>query len=90
MTVLTGRATCICGQRQLHLVGHKKLGHVSYNTSRLLVLIAFSDACGGQNRNINIVCFWMYVVGSSDFSYATVDHKFMLSGHSYLPNDRDY
>lgn len=53
-------------------------------------LIAYSDSCGGQNRNINMVCFWMYVVASSEFSYTVVDHKFMLSGHSYLPNDRDF
>ena len=52
-------------------------------------LILFSDACGGQNRNINIVCLWMYVVSSPDYSYALIDHKFMISGHSYLPNDRD-
>ena len=32
----------------------------------------------------------MYVDGSNDFSYTTVDPKFMLSGHSYLPNDRDF
>ena len=53
-------------------------------------LIAYSDSCGGQNRNINKVCFWMYVVASSEFPYTVVDHKFMLSGHSYLPNDRDF
>ena len=53
-------------------------------------LIAFSDACGGQNRNINIACFWMYVAGCQDYNYTLIDHKFMISGHSYLPNDRDF
>ena len=53
-------------------------------------LIAFSDACGGQNHNINIACFWMHVVCSSEFSYTTISHKVMVSGHSYLPNDRDF
>ena len=71
-------------------IGSCLLQHFKFARSQAQNLIAFSDACGGQNRNINIVCFWMYVVGSSDFSYATVDHKFMLSGHSYLPNDRDF
>ena len=86
MNVLTRTATCVCGQRQLHLVCHKKLGHVSYNTSDLLVhkhkisLLLVMPV----NRNINIVCFWMYAVGSRDFSYTTADHKYMLSGHSYL------
>ena len=53
-------------------------------------LIVFIDACGGQNRNINIVCFWMYIVGNRNFKYKLVDHKFMISGHSYRPNDRDF
>ena len=53
-------------------------------------LIVYSDGCGGQNRNINIACLWMFVTASPDFSYILVDYKFMLSGHSYLPNDRDF
>ena len=53
-------------------------------------LIAFSDACGGQNRNINVVATWLHIVASDEYPYATVDHKFMVSGHSYLPNDRDF
>ena len=28
-------------------------------------------------------------VASDDFPYTVIDHKFMVSGHSYLPNDRD-
>ena len=71
-------------------IGSCLLQHFKLSRSQAQNLIAFSDACGGQNRNINRVCFWMYVVSSNNFSYTTVDHKFMLSGHSYLPNDRDF
>lgn len=71
-------------------VGSCLLQHFQSVSSPAPNLIAYSDACGGQNRNINIVCFWMYVVSCNDFSYTQVDHKFMLSGHSYLPNDRDF
>ena len=39
---------------------------------------------------MNIACLWIYIVSSPDFNYKDVDHKFMLSGHSYLPNDRDF
>ena len=46
--------------------------------------------CGGQNRNINVVCMWMYIVANPCFSYRVVDHKFMISGHSFLPNDHDF
>ena len=53
-------------------------------------LIAYSDSCGGQNRNINIVCLWLHIVSSLEFSNKMIDHKFKVSGHSYLPNDRDF
>ena len=33
---------------------------------------------------------WIHIAASSNFSYNVVDHKFMVSGHSYLPNDRDF
>ena len=32
----------------------------------------------------------MYVVSSPEFRYKTVNHKYMMPGHSYLPNDRDF
>ena len=32
----------------------------------------------------------MHIVSSSDYAYSIVDHKFMIPGHSYLPNDRDF
>ena len=53
-------------------------------------LIVYSDDCGGQNHNINIAYFWMYIVTNSEFKYTIVDHKFMISSHSYLPNDWDF
>ena len=37
-----------------------------------------------------MACFCLYVVCNPDFSYAVVDYVIMLSGHSYLPNDRDF
>ena len=33
---------------------------------------------------------WLYVVASADFNYKLVDDKFILSGHSYLLNNRDF
>ena len=52
------------------------------------VFFAYSDACGGQNRNINIALFWSYAV--TKLGVNEINHKFMVSGHSYLPNDRDF
>lgn len=53
-------------------------------------LIMYSDQCGGQNRNIKMAAICMYVVASSDFTPNVIDHKFLVSGHSYLPCDRDF
>ena len=51
-------------------------------------LIAYSDSCGGQNKNFYMVCFWVYVILQGWFE--TVDHKFLTPGHTYLPSDRDF
>ena len=53
-------------------------------------LVLYSDSCGGQNRNIYMVCSLLYIVSSADFPFTQIDHKFMVPGHSYLPNDRDF
>ena len=66
------------------------LMHFRMASSQASHLIVYSDACGGQNRNINIACFWVYIVSNRNFKYKLIDHKFMISGHSYLPNDRDF
>ena len=50
--------------------------------------IAYSDSCGGQNRNIVIAAFWSHVVQELDVD--CIDHIFMVSGHSYLPCDEDF
>ena len=65
------------------------LKHIQDITTQKHV-IAYSDACTGQNRNINIALIWLKIVQSSDNNVETVDHKFMVSGHSFLPNDRDF
>ena len=51
-------------------------------------LIAYSDSCGGQNKNFGMVSLWTYLVQTGRFD--TIDHKFPVSGHSFLPSDRDF
>ena len=65
-----------------------RLHHLSSSTATKLIL--YSDSCGGQNRNVNMVCLWLHIVASPEFNIMQIDHKFMVSGHSYLPNDRDF
>lgn len=53
-------------------------------------LIAYSDACGGQNRNFKMALFWIHITQRADISVERVDHKFMESGHSFGPSDSDF
>ena len=48
---------------------------------------AYSDSCGGQNRNIKMALFWSHIV--STLPITEINYKFMVTGHSFLPNDQD-
>ena len=52
-------------------------------------LIAWSDSCGGQNKNKNIVAFWYYLVHNIGL-FDEIEHKFPLPGHTFLHCDRDF
>ena len=51
-------------------------------------LIAWSDSCGGQNKNCNIPRYWMTILQNTHITQ--VDHKFLEPGHTYLENDEDF
>lgn len=51
-------------------------------------LIAWSDSCGGQNKNFFIIAFWQYVLSTGRFD--VIEHKFPEVGHSYMDSDRDF
>ena len=76
--------------RGSHEVGSCILSHLKEIDSSATTLILYSDACGGQNRNIYLVCLWLHIVASSEYSITSIDHKFMISGHSLLPNNCDF
>lgn len=50
----------------------------------------YSDQCGGQNRNIKMATLCNYIVASTSFTVDEIDHKFLLSGHSYFPYDQGF
>lgn len=52
-------------------------------------IVIYSDCCTGQNRNLNIALTLLRFV-SEDNSIETIEQKFLVSGHSYLPNDGDF
>lgn len=51
-------------------------------------LIVWSDNCIGQNKNRMLLMVYIYLVAIGKF--VQIDHKFLVSGHSYLPCDRDF
>ena len=50
-------------------------------------LILFSDGCCGQNKNWVMVAFLLRLI---EQIYRSIDHKFLVRGHTFLPNDRDF
>jgi len=53
-------------------------------------IVSFCDCCGGQNRNIKTVLALMNLLQSGRIAAETIELKFLVSGHSYLPNDRNF
>ena len=51
-------------------------------------LTCYSDSCFGQNKNTQMTCFWRCLI--FDGQFVRIDHKFLVRGHTYLPNDRDF
>ena len=49
---------------------------------------SFSDGCGGQNKNRNIVSLMLHVVNTTPINEWT--RTYLESGHSFLPNDTDF
>jgi len=45
-------------------------------------LILFSDGCSGQNKNRVVAAFFLRLTRDG--------HKFLVRGHTFLPNDRDF
>ena len=50
-------------------------------------LTCYSDSCFGQNKYFQMICFWNQQVLER---FEQIDHKFLVRGHTYLPNDRDF
>lgn len=59
-------------------------------TSQVKKIMLYCDRCGAQNRNIKLTLSLLQHLSSPQVETETIDIKFMVSGHSYLPNDRDF
>ena len=61
--------------------------HLDLLPSQKKKLTCYSDSCFGQNKNFQVVCFWNQHALER---FEQIDHKFLVRGHTYLPNDRDF
>ena len=78
------------GSRGSQEIGSCIIKHLTGHASNAKHIVMYSDSCGGQNRNIKIVLFLMKYLQSQSGSTETIDLKFPVPGHSYLPNDSDF
>ena len=51
-------------------------------------LCLHSDGCSGQNKNANVLRYLFTLVATGRFR--SIRHTFPVTGHSFLPNDRDF
>lgn len=51
-------------------------------------IIVWSDNCAGQHKNRIFLMLLIYLVATGVFEQ--IDHKYLVSGHSYLACDRDF
>ncbi|XP_039293094.1 uncharacterized protein LOC120353433 isoform X2 [Nilaparvata lugens] len=71
-------------------VGSCLVEHLKAQAATANHIVMYSDACTGQNRNLKLPLYLLKLIGGRSISASIIDHKFMVSGHSYLPNDRDF
>ena len=64
--------------------------HIRQEAKNHSHVILYSDSCTGQNRNIKVASTLMNLVLDPKLSIKVIDHKFLVSGHSFLPNDQDF
>lgn len=66
------------------------LKHLKLNAANKKHVTIYSDTCGGQNRNMNMCLALMRFIQSDETNIDVIDQKFLVPGHSYLPNDGDF
>ncbi|PSN54975.1 hypothetical protein C0J52_02354 [Blattella germanica] len=64
--------------------------HIVLNANTHKHITMYSDSCTGQNRNSKTVLSMAKLVQSACIKAEIIDLKFLVSGHSYLPNDSDF
>lgn len=69
-------------------IANVMLKHFTQNPPKSEHLVVYSDNCSGQNKNWLFVAFWLQLIREHFFK--TIEHRFFVSGHTYMPCDRDF
>ncbi len=91
----TGLGFTFCWDETFASRGSQEIGscfvkHLAARASSAKHIVLYSDACTGQNRNIKFCLYLMKYIQGPQSNAEIIDHKFMVSGHSFLPNDSDF
>lgn len=71
-------------------IGSCLIKHIKDNIPNdITELVLWSDSCGGQNRNIKMTLMLKAVL-QSHTSLEKIRMRFLVSGHSFLPNDSHF
>lgn len=71
-------------------VGSCLIKHITHRLKDgVETLLLWSDSCGGQNRNIKLTLMLKAVLHDHP-TLKEIRHRFLESGHSFLPNDTDF
>lgn len=84
---------CMWGTRYLHsyIQGWQEIGSclihfINEVLSETVTVIAYSDSCGGQNKNKNITKLFMLVVKVTKIH--EIHHTFLEPGHAFMECDK--
>lgn len=66
------------------------VNHITTHAKGAKHIVTYSDCCTGQNRNIKLVLSLMKYLQKKETKTEIINMKFLVSGHSYLPNDSDF
>lgn len=77
------------GKRGSQEISACLLKHLKTLPSSVRHVVIYSDTCTGQNRNIKVALSLLKLVAQHP-TIDRIEQKFLVSGHSFLPNDSDF
>lgn len=91
----TGQAYCYLWHEGIAGRGANEVGSCVYRclitdiNPEIKNITMYSDTCGGQNKNSHVAVMCMVALQQSPY-LQTIDHKFLLPGHTHMECDSDH